>query len=371
MSASILIVDDNAADRTLLRMILARAGYSVFEVSKGKEVVQKAHEVRPHIIILDVNLPDVSGLDVCRDIRAERDIASIPVLMLTVRHDDTDVLAGIEAGADDYVAKDSAGAIILGRVRRLIEFRQMSGLAMLNEQLAQVGRLLTGIVHEIRGPLAVIRGNAELLRMNADPGDEDERWIDSIIRNTRLLQVRLDHLMAAVRNGSSDLQVIEMHPVIQETIDLFLKGLPPVDDPVEITTNFAESVPKIRADPGRLMQVLLNLLSNGRDAIARKNRAGGRIVLTTGTAREEGRVWATIDVSDNGPGVPEAYISRIFEPFFTTREEGTGYGLYLASEIMKEQSGRIKVQNNPREGVTFTIWLLAAEPDEEAPINDK
>ena len=86
--------------------------------------------------------------------------------MLTVRHDDSDVLAGLEAGADDYVAKDSAGAIVLGRVRRLIQFRQMSSMAMLNQQLVQVGRLLAGIVHEIRGPLSVIRGSAEVLQLN-------------------------------------------------------------------------------------------------------------------------------------------------------------------------------------------------------------
>jgi signal transduction histidine kinase len=365
MSAAILIVDDNAADRALLRTILARAGYSVFEVAKGRDAIEQAREVRPHVIILDVNLPDMSGLDVCRAVRAEREIAAIPVLMLTVRHDDTDVLAGIEAGADDYVAKDSAGALILGRVRRLIEFRQMSGLAMLNEQLAQVGRLLTGIVHEIRGPLAVIRGNAELLRMNAAPGDEDEKWIESIIRSTRLLQVRLEHLMAAVRNGSAEAQVIDLPPLIQEAIDLFVKGLPPVDQPVQITADCAGPIPKVRVDPGRVMQVLLNLLSNARDAIARTNRKG-RIVLTTGTARVEDRPWVTVEVTDDGPGIPKAYISRIFEPFFTTREEGTGYGLYLASEILKEQSGRITVRNNPDTGATFTIWLPAAEPNDGA-----
>src|SRR5579859_7567502 len=151
--SAVLIVDDNAADRALLRTILGRAGYSNFEVAKGREAIQQAREVRPHVIILDVNLPDMCGLDVCRAVRADREIANIPVLMLSVRHDDTDVVAGLEVGADDYVVKDAAVEIILGRVRRLIEFRQMSSLAMLNQQLAQVGRLLTGIVHEIRGPL--------------------------------------------------------------------------------------------------------------------------------------------------------------------------------------------------------------------------
>jgi signal transduction histidine kinase len=362
MNGAILIVDDNAADRALLRTILARAGYSVYEVAKGNDALRQAREVRPHVVILDVNLPDMSGLEVCRSIRANPETSAIPVLMLTVRHDDTDVLAGMEAGADDYVAKDAAGALILGRVRRLIEFRQMSGLAMLNQQLAQVGRLLTGIVHEIRGPLAVIRGNAELLRLTAVPGEDDEKWIDSIVRSSRILQVRLDHLMAAVRNGSSEVQVIDLSALILEAIDLFVKGLPPGNQPVRIESALDAIVPKVRVDPGRLMQVLLNLLNNGHEAIARANGTG-RIVLSTGVAQAEGRSWVTINVTDDGPGVPESYIDRIFEPFFTTREEGTGYGLYLAAAILKEQSGRIMVRNNPEGGATFSIWLPEADPD--------
>ena len=181
--AAVLIVDDSSADRALLRTILGRAGYTIYEVANGRDALSKAREVRPHIIILDVNLPDLSGLEVCRRIRADNDIANVPVLMLTVRHDDSDVLAGLEAGADDYVAKDSAGAIVLGRVRRLIQFRQMSGMAMLNQQLVQVGRLLAGIVHEIRGPLAVIRGSAEILQSEQEPISDNAQWVEAILRN--------------------------------------------------------------------------------------------------------------------------------------------------------------------------------------------
>ena len=88
---SVLIVDDNSADRALLRTILGRAGYSVYEVARGREALQKTRLVRPHVVILDVNLPDLNGLEVCRAIRADREIAHVPVLMLTVRHDDSDV----------------------------------------------------------------------------------------------------------------------------------------------------------------------------------------------------------------------------------------------------------------------------------------
>ena len=359
--SAVLIVDDNAADRALLRTVLSRAGYSVSEVAKGHEALQQARAVRPHVIILDVNLPDMSGLDVCRAVRADRELSGIPVLMLTVRHDDTDVVAGLEAGADDYVAKDADSAIVLGRVRRLIEFRQMSGLAMLNQQLAQVGRLLTGIVHEIRGPLAVIRGNAELLKVKTGSDTEEAQWIESILRSTRLLQVRLDHLMATVRNRSADVQVLDLPPLLGEAVDLFVKGLPPGDRRIQIELISEVPVPKVRVDPGRLMQVLLNLLANAQEALARTHRAG-RILVRPGTAESQGRSWVTVDVADDGPGIPAAFLDRIFEPFFTTRGEGTGYGLYLASEIVKEQAGRISVQNNRDGGATFTIWFPAVDP---------
>ncbi len=363
---AVLIVDDSAADRTLLRTILGRAGYTVYEVAKGGEAIQKAREVRPHVIILDVNLPDMTGLAVCRAIRADREIANLPVLMLTVRHDDSDVLAGLEAGADDYVAKDSAGEIVLGRVRRLIQFRQMSSMAMLNQQLLQVGRLLAGIIHEIRGPLAVIRGSAEVLLLSDWHGGEDSQWVDSILRNSQVLQLRLDHLLATVRNSSSDVQVVDLSSVLRESVQLFVKGLPSSERHLQVELECEATLPPIRVDPGRLMQVLFNVLGNAQQALARSGR-GGRIAVRARPAREQGPPGIVVDVVDDGPGVPEAYIDRIFEPFFTTREDGTGYGLYLAAEILREQAGRISVRNNPDGGATFTIWLSS----DEIPADDR
>ncbi len=353
---TILIVDDNAADRVLLRTILSRAGHTVYEVARGREAVPKVREIRPHVVILDVNLPDLNGLDVCRAIRADQEISSIPVLILTVRHDDSDVLAGLEAGADDYVAKDSASEIVLGRVRRLIQFRQMSSLAMLNEQLVQVGRLLAGIVHEIRGPLSVIRGCAELLRLSVPAEEENGQWVEAILRNSHLLQLRLDHLMATVRNSSSNVQPIDLSWLVSEAASLFVKGTPPSERTIEVVTATDPAAPRAWGDGGRLIQVLLNLLNNARQAIM-STTGQGKISVRSGRVQNQEDRWVTVEVEDDGPGIPVAYIDRIFEPFFTTRDDGTGFGLYFASEILKEQRGRLTARNNPVAGATFTLWL--------------
>ena len=194
----------------------------------GEWTLLKANEIHNACaIVLDVNLPDTDGHTVCRELKADVETAGVPVLMLTVRDNDADVLAGLEAGADDYVAKDSAPEIVLARVRRLIQFRRLAAVAVLNEQLVQVGRLLAGIVHEIRGPLAVIRGSAELMRLQAAPNDPSLQWVEPILRSAKLLQVRLEHLMATVRSGSSILEIADLDPIVNEATELFTRGTDP------------------------------------------------------------------------------------------------------------------------------------------------
>jgi signal transduction histidine kinase len=283
----------------------------------------------------------------------------IPILMLTVRHDDRDILAGLEAGADDYVAKDSAKEIILARVRRLIEFRQLSSVSILNQQLAQLGRLMAGIIHEIRSPLSVIRGSAELLRMNIVDDDPNAQWVDSILRGTELLQVRLEHLMATVRGGVSDIKPIALNDLVRESASLFVKGLPIDHRRVSVELVLGEDAPLVMADSGRLMQVLFNLMSNAREAIL-GNGQGGRILLRTSRGDADGRACGRVEVVDDGPGIVESYLSRLFEPFFTTKDGGSGYGLYLAREILREQTATISADNVNGGGARFTISIPAA-----------
>ena len=361
--SDVLLVDDSPADRGYFRTLLERAGFRVHEAATGSEAIASTLAIRPHVVILDINLPDIDGHDVCRSLRADPLVQGIPVLMLTVRDHEHDVLAGLEAGADDYVAKDSAPEVILARVRRLCRYRQMANTSHLNEQMAQIGRLLAGIVHEIRGPLGVIRGNAELMRMQLGPDDPGLKYTEPIVRGVQLLQVRLEHLMATVRGGPPVLQALELPPLIRESADYFRKGTDPRRARIEVVVEPPDGpVDPVLADAGRLLQVILNLMTNAYDAILGDRRDAGRITLRTDVLELDGRLGGIVEVLDDGPGIPDDLMSRIFEPFFTTKETGTGYGLYLAAEILREHGGRLEARNNPDGGACFRLWLPLAAP---------
>ncbi|RUL89350.1 ATP-binding response regulator [Tautonia sociabilis] len=356
----VLIVDDSPADRAYFRNLLRRADFRVHEVDSGGQAVAAALSIRPHVVILDINLPDLDGHSVCRALRADPMIGGIPVLMLTVRDHEADVLAGLEAGADDYVPKDAAPEVVLARVRRLCRYRQMANTSLLNEQMAQIGRLLAGIVHEIRGPLGVIRGNAELMKMQLDPADPALRFAEPIIRSVQLLQIRLEHLMAAVRGGPPVLRPLEPEPLIREAVDYFRKGADPQHGRVEVTVEEPQGpLPPVMADAGRLLQVLLNLMINAREAIL-ASRTSGRVVLRLSPCSLDDRPGSRIEVIDDGPGISEEVLHRIFEPFYTTKETGTGYGLYLSAEILREHGGRLWAENRPEGGARFCLWLPMA-----------
>ncbi len=238
----------------------------------------------------------------------------------------------------------------------------MARVAALNEGLVQVGRLVAGIVHEIRGPISVIRGSAEILKMEHPEQTEVLGRVDPIICACQLLQIRLEHLMTAVRSGPVSLVPLELPPLLEEVAELFRKGTSPRQRGVEIRSIPLDSVPLVLADPGRLMQVLLNLIANAHEAIV-SHRERGTITIRAEAADESnhGPAGVCIHVQDDGPGFPVTVVGRVFEPFFTTKANGSGYGLYLAAEIIREHGGRIWAWNLEGGGASVSIWLPRGE----------
>ena len=250
----------------------------------------------------------MSGLEVCRAVRAEREIANVPVLMLTVRHDDTDVVAGLEAGADDYVAKDAAGRDHprAGPPADRVPADVGAGDA---QPAARPGRpAVDG--DRARDPRAAV-GDPRQCRAAADggeAGEEQAQWIDSIIRSTRLLQVRLDHLMAAVRDSSGEMQLIDPRQWCGRRSTCSSRGCRRATRPSRSSWKAQCRLPLVHGDAGPADAGHPQPAEQcpGGDLAHRPARGGSS--CGPGRPDDEGRSWVTIEVIDDGPGIPEAFL---------------------------------------------------------------
>ena len=375
--ATALLIDDNPSRRTTIRAILAAAGLSVAEAGPGGDILAAAREARPNLILLPLRAPGLDVPALCQALRVDLACTGIAIIALTDGRAGRDpgdgnpeneaeaerIAAALAGGADDILAADEVAAVAARRIDRLLRSHQLAAMAILNEQLAQIGRLVAGIVHEIRAPLTVIRGNAELMAIELGQDHPAGIWFRPILRNAQALQVRLEHLMAAVRTGPCDPRPQDVVPILREAINLFEKGTDACRGHVAIDLKLDPSagpIPPVLVDAGRLIQVVLNLLANAHDAILAE-RPDGRIQIQVKPAPDAGEVQ--VDVHDDGPGVGPGFLDRIFEPFFTTKAGGTGYGLYLAAEILRDHGGRLAACNPDGGGACLSIHLPVAPPE--------
>ena len=371
--ASALLIDDDPARRGAARALLLGAGLTVFEAEVDGDVPAQARALRPNLVAVALGIGGGDVGAICRDLKADAGLVGTVVVVVedargggTAEDAGGRVVAALASGADDVLAVDEVPAVAAVRIGRLLHFHRLTALAILNEQLAQVGRLVAGIVHEIRAPLTVIRGNAELMALDLGQDHAAGVWFRPILRNARTLQTRLEHLMAAVRMGPSRPRALDVVPLVAESINLFEKGIDTCRGHIAIDLAIdspAGPLPAALVDPGRLIQVVLNLLANAHDAIV-ADRPDGRIEVKIKAKADVGEVQ--IDVHDDGPGVGAGYLERIFEPFFTTKTGGTGYGLYLAAEILREHGGSLVACNPDGGGACFSIHLPIAPPAAEA-----
>jgi signal transduction histidine kinase/CheY-like chemotaxis protein len=243
----------------------------------------------------------------------------------------------------------------LGRLAEL--FNQMT--RVLRDRAAQQGRyaaageLMAGVAHEVNNPLMAIASLAEL-RM-ADPGlaPELRAEMDQIRSQARRAAKLLSGLLRFVRPTEAQAALVDLNAPLSRALDLLAYRLPVENTTVERVLE--AGLPAVRADPTRLEQVFVNLLSNALDSL-RGVEPPRKVLVRTWAAGE--RVYAA--VTDNGPGVPEDVRRRLFAPFVSTKAESAGLGLYMSRQIIRESGGELLYQPDGRPGSTFVIRLEAA-----------
>jgi signal transduction histidine kinase len=419
----ILVVEDDPVLAGVLCELLEDTGYAVQHAADGAAGVARIEQGGVDLVLLDLMLPDVDGLELCRRARAvERDVY-LPIIMLTVlgekqRH------AGFLAGADDYVAKPFDTGDLLDRVQVWLRTRQRLRLAHVRlleehealrharadleqqvaartaelesanaqlraemsereqaqvalraseEQLRQsqkmeaVGQLAGGIAHDFNNLLTVINGFTELLRTRLAPDDPLYGYIAEIGFAGDRASALTRQLLAFSRRQVLQPKILDLNTVV-DGMQGMLRRL--ISEDIGLVTQLDPDLGAVEADPSQLEQVILNLVVNARDAMT----PGGTVTLRTANVELNGAPsphqagiptgsYVRLTVADTGCGMAPEMADRIFEPFFTTKGqgEGTGLGLSTVYGIVKQSGGEIRVQTKLGHGSAFEIYLPRAQ----------
>ncbi len=280
-----------------------------------------------------------------------------------------DIAIRLKARPDDPIALTIAGTRGLGEAAVLLSLKDNSEETRLQREVAQatkmqaVGQLAGGVAHDFNNILTGIIGHCDLMLMRHSPGDSDYDDIQQVRLNSNRAASLTRQLLAFSRQQTLRPQVLQLPDVVSEVSNL-LKRL--LGETVDLVIQHGRGMAPVRADPGQLEQVIVNLAVNARDAI------GGRGTLTLQTyamsAADVRRLgsdvlpiadYVALRMTDTGTGIPEDLIIKIFEPFFTTKEvgKGTGLGLSTVYGIVKQSGGFIFAENMPEGGASFVIYL--------------
>jgi len=221
------------------------------------------------------------------------------------------------------------------------------------DRLAAIGEMATGMAHEIKNPLAGIKGALPLVAEDFPADDERRQVVADIMAQLERLNKTASDLLKFGRPGTPQFDYLNVNNLINET--LFFVAQHPEAKNVEQCCELGQDIPLIWADPKQVQQVLLNIVINALQATP----AGGRICLGTAQVSEGEREYVQISIADTGPGIPADLQEKIFTPFFTTKNRGTGLGLPICKQLVKQNNGRINMRSSA-EGTVFTLLFPVA-----------
>ncbi|HWP18014.1 MAG TPA: ATP-binding protein [Burkholderiaceae bacterium] len=378
---NILLVDDEPANLLSLTALLEPLGQRLVQANSGAEALRHVLDQDFAVILLDVRMPGMDGIETASLIRARKRSQATPIIFLTGMDSAPDrVFQGYSAGAVDYLTKPVVPVILRAKVEAFIELerararlraevqereRAASELAALNRLLEERNRQLAdanaeldafcgAVSHDLRAPLAHVEGFLELLEISAkDKLGTKEREYVHVMRDTtqRMRQLISDFLHFA-RMGTSDVQagMVDMDAVVAEA----LEDLGPMPEGREIRLDIAP-LPPARGDARLLKQVWINLLSN---AVKYSNMRDPAVVEVRGEIEAQRVVYR---VRDNGIGFDMARAERLFSAFFRLHTpgqfEGVGIGLALVKRLVERHGGHVGAQSAPGQGATFWFAL--------------
>lgn len=370
----ILIAEDDAVSRLILQRAVQKFGHDCLLAADGAAAWDLFQDNEVDVVISDWMMPGLDGLELCRRVRADQRAGYPYFILLTALSDRSHIFAGLEAGADDYLAKPLdreelqvrliAATRVTSLYRRLAE-EQAARERQYRETERMKSELIALVSHELRTPLTSIKGYVDLV-LNGDAGplsavQQEFLGIARISANRMVILVNDLLDLSRLESAKIDLRLasVALLSLIQEVVSTFRPQLTAKRQ--QLTLDLPVSLPPIWADSARITQILTNLLSNAH----KYTPAGGEIRISVRAMEETVR----LDVSDTGVGMTADDLGQLFTRFFrannrATREVGgTGLGLVITKMLVELHNGELTVVSTPDKGSTFsaTLPIVAAE----------
>lgn len=369
---TVLVIDDTPSNIALANAILADT-YELKVANSGVRGLAIAQtDPVPDLILLDMMMPGMDGMEVCRRLKESEVTRDIPVIFLSGRVGGGDEEEGLEAGAVDYISKPLSPAILLGRVACQIELgaarRQIAQLQAQAEaqawDLAECGKALhrfeTIVTHDMRSSLNVVSGFASVLRkkLSGEGNEQNLKSLTAIASNAKQLGSLVDSWRQIPAHIRKPLQpsLLDMNALARSAIEDALAGLPDTAKPQVLI----EDLPHSMADESALRQIWQQLVANALAAM----EGVAAPALRISAAVVDGEL--VYSVEDNGSGFPQEEHDRLFAPFDSPQDKdkrsGPGLGLFLAEQALLRQRGRIWAQALPDGGARLNFSLPQLTP---------
>jgi two-component system, cell cycle sensor histidine kinase and response regulator CckA len=363
----IVVIDDEEEPRNLAKRILIEAGYQVITAPSGLEGLVSIQAEQPDIVVSDVVMPDIDGLEMCSLIKSDPLLKNTYVLLISgLKITSESQAAGLEAGADDYITKPYSQRELLARVKNLISLkttRQALKAELEQQRLETVGRLATYIAHEFNNYLAIITLYTDLMLVDSRMLDTFQPRLNIIQEQSKNAANFVAQILDFSRRGMMRMELVNLAAFLGKSVAVIQEILP---SNIHIHLDTGDMKLFLQADPNSLQKILFYLSLNAKDAMP----DGGQLTFKLeGLTRHPPHMmdsedmvaeqWVILVVKDTGIGIDSEIIDKIFDPFFSTKHptEAKGLGLAQVHGIVSQHGGTITVDSEKNQGTTFTIYL--------------
>lgn len=348
---TVLVVDDQLLNIRLLERKLEKAGIRVLSATNGPDGLKIAHDAKPHVILLDIMMPEMDGLEVCRRLKQDKITADIPVVFITARNSKEGKIEGLNYGAADYLTKPIDLDETLARVRTQIRIQESHRENLeLTRRLEEARRqaamvhLTEGIAHNLNNLLGVASGYLTLLNL-AKNNPENFKSSSSKLEQALDRMAKIVHELTSIGQFNSvNTRQVSLKDVLDSSLEQFRQSV--AADAVVHVENPLDSFFQLETNPDLLASAIERLLINGWESHARMNQGTtGRPLKIAIKEIISSRIPViSIDIIDEGSGIPNHLRENVFDPFVSTESGvGRGMGLTIARHSLRSLGGDIEL----------------------------